>query len=71
MIRFTFRVRGRSKEAPDDEPLGVQWSTWRAEWRLHGSLQFRRSLCVPGLGSRVCYFSVGPQQLSCPAPSWK
>ena len=60
MMRVTDRVKGRSKEPPDAEPLTVQWSPWRAEWRLHGSLQFRLSLLVPGPNSLVCNSLVGP-----------
>ena len=60
MMWVTDRVKGRSKEPPDAEPLTVQWSPWRAEWRLHGSLQFRLSLFVSGPNSLVCNSLVGP-----------
>ena len=48
MMRVTITVRVRSQEVPGSELLEVQWSPRRAEWKLHGSLQFRLSLCVPG-----------------------
>ena len=48
MVRVKFSVRVRSQEVPGGEPIAVQWSPQRAEWKLHVSLQFRLSLCVPG-----------------------
>ena len=48
MVRVKFSVSVRSQEVPGSERLAVQWSPQRAEWKLHGSLQFRLSLCVPG-----------------------
>ena len=43
MFRVTVSVRGRTQEVPGGEPLAVKFSPLRAEWRLHGSLQFRLS----------------------------
>ena len=48
MVRVIITVRVRSQGVPGGKLLAVQWSPRRAEWKLHGSLQFRLSLCVPG-----------------------
>ena len=45
MVRVTVSVRVRAQEIPGGEPLASQWSPRKAEWWLHGSLQFRHSLC--------------------------
>ena len=73
MFRVMVSVRGRTQEVPGSEPLAVQLSPLRAEWRLHGSLQFRLSLFMPGPDSHVCNSSVGPQKLPCAVLSrqWK
>ena len=69
MVRITVKVRGRAKEAPDSETQAVQWSVRTAVWKLHGSLQFRLMLCVPGPASHVYHSTVGPQQPPFAAPS--
>ena len=71
-MRVTVSVRVRSQEVPGGKPP-AQWSPWRAEWRLQGSLQFSLGVCMPGPASHVSQSSVGSQQPPCAAPSrqWK
>ena len=38
MVRVKVTVRFRSQEVLGGEPLAVQWSPHRVEWRLHESL---------------------------------
>ena len=73
MVRVTVSVRVRAQEIPGGEPLASQWSPRKAEWWLHGSLQFRLILCVSRPASHVCHASFGSQQPPGAAPSqqWK
>ena len=69
MFRITVSVRGRTQEVPDSEPLAEKLSPLRAEWRLHGSLQFRLSFFMPGSPPMcVTHAEVGPQQPPCGTP---
>ena len=54
MFRVTVSVRGRTQEVPGGEPLAVKFSPLRAEWRLHGSLQFRLSFFFHARTSLPC-----------------
>ena len=63
MVRVMVSVRVRAQEIPGGEPLASQWSPRKAEWWLHGSLQFRLILCVSRPASRVCHYSLGLSSL--------
>ena len=68
-VREPVRVRVRSQEAPGAEPPTVQWLPWRAECRVHGRVQLRLTLWVPGPVSIVGHSSLGAQEPRFAAPS--
>ena len=63
MVRVMVSVRVRAQEIPGSELLALQWSPRKAEWWLHGSLQFRLILCVSRPASCVCHYSLGLSSL--------